>query len=184
MKTVNYFLLISLLFGFLSCSKDDNTSSDDNSTEKYADYALCDYNLENVHYDFYLAYTTAGEYDDNNIEVQYYPNTAAYFNLSDNKCEIVCTNSLIMKAIKITVNEAVQQGGKYDIMSKDSNVSVLFSAGAGTGAFDITQRETATAQKIGEVVITSLSANRIQGTFYCQLKVGAIANGKFSLKNK
>jgi hypothetical protein len=89
-----------------------------------------------------------------------------------------------MKSLKITINAAVQQGGKYDIMSKNSAVSVSFSAGAGTGIFNMTQQETATAQKIGEVAITSLSANRIQGTFYCQLEAGSITNGKFSLKNK
>jgi hypothetical protein len=40
------------------------------NTDKYADYALCNYDLENVHYDFYLAYTETGGYDPDNIDVQ------------------------------------------------------------------------------------------------------------------
>jgi hypothetical protein len=154
------------------------------NTEKYADYASCAYDLSTVHYDFFLAYTQTGEYDPDDIDVQYYPYTDAYFEISNNKCDIVCDNLLIMKSLKITINETVQQGGKYDIMSKNSNVSLSFSAGVGTGVFNMTQKETDTAQKIGEVVITDLSSNRMKGTFYCQLRAGMITNGKFSLKNK
>jgi hypothetical protein len=146
----------------------------------------CTYAGTDFSYDFYLAKTTPGAYDPDDFESQYYPYTIADFTIAEGEsCNIVFKNILILKELDFSIKHDVQQGETCPIYTVTSgaapDIEVAFWAGAGTGAFNLSQRKSASPEKAGEITITKKTADVLSGTFWCEMEVGALSNGEFTI---
>ena len=161
--------------------------STEKTTEQVSEknFVKCLYVFDEVSYNLNLEKKEpSATYDPNNIEAQYEPYTKTYFSISNGKCEIVGTNILIMKELAININHDVEQGKTYDIYSTSSNITLNLSAGAGTGLFNISQLKDNNNKKIGEITITKKTNNRMDGSFWSEMNMGKVTDGKFSVMVK
>jgi hypothetical protein len=91
-------------------------------------------------------------------------------------------------AFAISIEREIEKGSVFDIYTSSpylaSAISILFSSGEAITERSFSIKEIGQIDKIGQLIITEKTANRLSGTFSCRMMNGEITDGQFSVKEK